>query len=71
MEKQESNREQIEKSLTKRFGVTARFPVLSDLRLYASIEKRGFLIVRNEVEVTCPEEIILDGERVMLKNSEG
>lgn len=70
-EKQEANRNQIERSLSKRFGVTARFPALADLRLYSSIEKRGFLLVRNEVEVTCPEEIILDGERVILMNSEG
>ena len=70
LEKQFINREQIENSLTKRFGVTVRHPILSDVRLYTTIEKRGFLIVKDGVEAQCPDRIILDGERVTLKNSD-
>lgn len=69
LEKQEEHREQISNSLTKRFGVTVHLPLLADLRLYTTIEKRGFLLVKNGVEVQCPERIILDGERVTLKSS--
>lgn len=69
LEKQEDHREQISNSLTKRFGVTVRNSTLADLRLYTTIEKRGFLLVKNGVEVQCPERIILDGERVTLKSS--
>ena len=71
IEKQESNRELIEISLTKRFGITVRQPLLADMRLYSTIEKRGFLLVKNGVEVQCPDRIILDGEKVTLRNSEG
>lgn len=70
IEKQAQNRDQIELSLTKRFGVTVRQPALADIRLYSTIEKRGFLLVKNGVEVQCPERIILDGERVTLRNSD-
>ena len=70
IEKQTEHREQIESSLTKRFGFTVRQPLLADLRLYSTIEKRGFLLVKNGVEVQCPEVITLDGERVTLRNSD-
>lgn len=71
LEKQESHRESISNSLTKRFGVVVRNRVLSDLKLYTTIEKRGFLLVKNGAEVQCLEEITLDGERVTFKNSDG
>lgn len=69
LEKQEHHREQISNSLTKRFGITVLQPILSDLKLYSTIEKRGFLLYRNGVEVRCQDKIILNGERVTLKNS--
>ena len=70
IEKLNDHREQIEISLTKRFGITVRQPILADIRLYSTIEKRGFLLVKNGVEVRCPGRIILDGERVTLRNSD-
>lgn len=70
IEKQNENRETISNSLTKRFGVTVRQPILADIRLYSTIEKRGFLLVKNGVEVQCPDRIELDGEKVTLKNSD-
>lgn len=68
IEKQTENREQIENSLTKRFGVRVRNNILADIRLYTTIEKRGFLLVKDGVEVECPDRIILDGERATLKS---
>lgn len=70
LEKQEAHRDQISNSLTKRFGVTVKNSILADLKLYTTIEKRGFLLVRNGVEVQCLDEIILDGENLTLKSSD-
>ena len=70
LERKEKNRVEIENSLTKRFGVQVNYPILSDIRLYTTIEKRGFLLVQDGVEVLCPDKIILDGERVTFKNCE-
>lgn len=70
LEKQEQTREQVNNSLSKRFGVEVNFPILADLRTYTTIEKRGFLLVRNGVEIECPDKIILDGENLTLKSSD-
>ena len=70
LEKQAAHREQLCVSLTKRFGVEVRVPLLSDIKLYTTIEKRGFLLVRNGVEVKCLDEITLDGEKVTFKSSD-
>lgn len=70
LEKMGSNRDEIEISLTKRFGVQVNFPLLADLRLYTTIEKRGFLLVTDGVEVQCPDRIVLDGESLTLQSSD-
>lgn len=69
LEKQKANREEINRSLSNRFGFQIENGILADLRLYSTIEKRGFLLYRNGVEVVCPEEIKLDGVKMILKNS--
>ena len=70
LEKQAANREQLCVSLSKRFGVEVRFPLLADYKLYTTIEKRGFLLVKNGVEVKCPDGITLDGEILTSKSSD-
>lgn len=70
LEKKKHHREQISNSLTKRFGVRVELPILADVKLYTTIEKRGFLLYGNGVEVRCQDKIILNGERVTLKNSD-
>lgn len=63
----ENHREQIGESLSNRFGFKIEVDVLSDMKLYTTIEKRGFLVYRDEVEVKCPEEVkIAVGELVMM-----
>ena len=69
LEKMHDHRENISNSLTKRFGVKVQSTILSDLKLYTTIEKRGFLLFKDGVEAKCPDRIILDGERVTLRNS--
>lgn len=58
------NREQIGASLSKRFGFDIRNDLLCDLKLYTTIEKRGFLILKDGVKFVCRENIILDGHRM-------
>lgn len=70
LEKQTAHREQLCVSLTKRFGVEVRAPLLSDVKLYTTIEKRGFLLVKDGVDITCLDQITLDGERVTFKSTD-
>lgn len=59
------NREKISESLSKRFGFRVQNDLLSDLKLYTSIEKRGFLIFKGEDKIVCQENITLDGAKLM------
>lgn len=69
MEKLESNRNQISTSLTKRFGVAVRNDALADFRLYTTIEKRGFLLIQDGVEIECRSRVTFVSGRMTLKNS--
>ena len=59
------NREKISASLSKRFGFRVENDLLSDLKLYTSIEKRGFLVIKGEDKIVCQENITLDGAKLM------
>lgn len=61
VEKSEENRRTIYESLSNRFGVSVINPILCDLRLYSSIEKRGFFVRVNEASITCLNSIELSG----------
>ena len=62
------NREKISESLSKRFGFRVQNDLLSDLKLYTSIEKRGFLIIKGEDKIVCQENITLDGALLMMQS---
>lgn len=62
------NREKINNSLSNRFGIDIEIDILCDLKLYVTIEKRGFLIWKDGVKITCLECIKLDGMKMMKKN---
>ena len=62
------NREKISESLSKRFGFRVQNDLLSDLKLYASIEKRGFLIFKGEDKIVCQENITLDGAMLTMRS---
>ncbi len=66
-ERVESNREDISTSLSKRFGIIINFELIADLRLYKSIEKRGYLISVDGDKIECQEHIILDGLRMIAR----
>lgn len=64
-ERLESNRENINKSLSNRFGFEIVNNILCDVKLYSSIEKRGFLIKTNKAGFECLENIRLDGKNLI------
>lgn len=64
----ENNREKINSSLSNRFGFMIVNNILCDIKLYSSIEKRGFLIKNHKEGFECLESIILDGKRTISKN---
>lgn len=61
------NRGKINFSLSNRFGFDVKCNLLCDLKLYASIEKRGFLIYKDGERIECLSNLILDGENVIMK----
>ena len=65
--KLKDNRESINKSISKRFGFNIEFDKLCDLKLYSSIEKRGFLIETEEGKYECLNTIKLDGRNATVK----
>lgn len=61
------NRETINNSLSKRFGIELNNNVLCDLKLYSCIEKRGFLVETKEGNYECLNIIKLDGQNKIQK----
>ena len=66
-ERLEENRDKINSSLSKRFGFEIVNDVLCDIKLYSSIEKRGFLLKNHKEGFECLDSIILDGKRATIK----
>lgn len=62
------NREKINNSLTNRFKIELECDILCDIKLYALIEKRGFLIEDKEERYECLNIIKLDGLMPTIKN---
>lgn len=68
IEKYDKNRDTINNSLSNRFGFSIKANKLADLKLYISIEKRGFLICKGRVKIECQNEILLTCELLTNKN---
>lgn len=64
----QENRDKINASLSNRFGFKIINDKLCDLKLYMTIEKRGFLIYKGEKEFICQEDITLNGENLTMPN---
>lgn len=62
------NREDINASLSNRFGFAIANDILSDIKLYLAVEKRGFLIFANGEEMHSPDEVLLDGYTISKKD---
>ena len=68
-ERREDNQRVIEDSLSNRFGFKIKSDMIADIRLYSSIEKRGFLISVNGEYRQWLSNITLDGLRMTVSNS--
>lgn len=68
-EKVENNRNNINESLSNRFGFNILNELLCDIKLYITIEKRGFLMFIDGEKVTCLNDITLDGQKLMIRKS--
>lgn len=67
-ERMEDNREKINRSLSNRFGFDIVNNLLCDMKLYTTIEKRGFLIKSNKEGFGCLSNLRLDGKTLIQKN---
>lgn len=68
--KLKENREKINESLSKRFKFEIQNDIICDLKLYQTVETRGFLIYSNGVFIECLESIQLNGVEVTSKSLE-
>lgn len=66
--KLKENREKINQSLSNRFGFKITNDKLADLKLYITIEKRGFLIYQDGTKIECLNTVQLDGDNLMMLN---
>ena len=62
------HREEINQSLSKRFGCNFKSDIIADLRLYKTIEKRGYLISVDGDKIECQENITLDGLKMIARS---
>lgn len=67
LERLEDNRNTINNAISKRYGFNIIANIIADIKLYSSIEKRGFLIYKGLVKIECQEDIILDGGKMITK----
>lgn len=67
LEKITENRLKINQSLSNRFGFETYLELLCDLKLYSTIEKRGFLLYVNGDKIDCPDNITLSGNNLIMK----
>ena len=61
------HRSKINDSLSNRFGFTIRNDILADIKLYNTIEKRGFLIYHDGEKIECLNGLILDGQNLTIR----
>lgn len=61
------NRKSINQSLSNRFGFKIECDLIADLKLYTTIEKRGFLICKDGDKIECLNDIILAGVNLITK----
>ena len=65
-DKLQENRLKINESLTNRFGFCIKQDLLADLKLYLTIEKRGFLLYVNGRKVEWLDKVALHGQTINL-----
>lgn len=66
----QENRENINHSLSNRFGFTIINDLLCDIKLYITVEKRGFLIMKGQDKLDCLNQVELHGQTIKTLNYE-
>ena len=69
LSRMKDNREIINESICNRFGININLDILADLKLYNTIEKRGYLISIDGEQIECQNIITLDGLKLTTRNS--
>ena len=70
IERYEEHRKLISSAMSKRYGFSINNNLIADIKLYKTIEKRGFLLITGKGELlSCQEDIILNGESLMKQSS--
>ncbi|MBQ8168677.1 hypothetical protein IJZ97_04590 [bacterium] len=69
--KLQENRDIINYSLSRRFGITVDVSQLADIVLYKKIETRGFLVVSNEGNNLWQNNLTFVGGKATTRNSNG
>lgn len=64
----EDNRKKLSHKLTEKYSFNISHDIMADLLLYEKVETRGFLIYNERGKELCKENLILNGEKVTLKN---
>lgn len=70
LEKFDKNREDINKSLTNRFGFQIINNILCDIKMYLTVEKRGFLILVDGIDIHSPNDLTLTGDCITKNETE-
>ena len=68
IERCRENRKTINESLSNRFGFDIAADHVADMKLYTTIEKRGFLILINGEPAKCLRDITLSGQRMIIES---
>lgn len=66
-EKLNESRDNINTSLSNRFNLNFVCNILCDLKLYTTIEKRGFLLYVNGEKIDCLNTITLNGNSLTMR----
>lgn len=61
-----SSQEEMRNLFRVRYGVPVNVDLLADMALYVKIEKVGFCVKLDEEIVRCPDELVLNGDRLMI-----
>lgn len=61
-------REKINASISKRFGFEIKCELIADMKLYSDIEKRGFMVRKDDEVIEWQKDIILGGMNLTKKN---
>lgn len=67
--KHKEHREKVNVSLSRRFNYDVNVDKLADIVFYRKIENRGFLIIDNEGNKLCQNNITFGGGVVIMRNS--